>query len=156
MFSINSLRVEVKYCNEIGDLQVFLESPECKAITLVVPNFSSEYANIQNTSQQKIPLLEFLKIPLLKITTTLQIHHVDFPLKRRGKDRFHVVSTWNPRGVCRAYAYSIGKLVFPPLFDEVNNTMSQNLIQKSIEKDIAWAMAEGLPEKEKPMPLLGS
>ena len=84
--------------------------------------------------------------------TPREIH----PLKRRGKDRFHVVSTWNPRGVCRAYAYSIGKLVFPPLFDEVNNTMSQNLIQKSIEKDIAWAMAEGLPEKEKPMPLLGS
>ena len=72
---------------------------------------------------------------------------------------FPVEKTWKrpfPRGVCRAYAYSIGKLVFPPLFDEVNNTMSQNLIQKSIEKDIAWAMAEGLPEKEKPMPLLGS
>ena len=29
----------------------------------------------------------------------LQTHHVDSELKRRRKDRFHVVSTWNPRGV---------------------------------------------------------
>ena len=29
----------------------------------------------------------------------LQTHHVDFTLKRRGNSRFHVVSTWNPRGV---------------------------------------------------------
>ena len=30
----------------------------------------------------------------------LQTHHVDSTLKRRRKDRFHVVSTWNPpRGV---------------------------------------------------------
>ena len=31
--------------------------------------------------------------------STLQTHHVDSTLKRREKDRFHVVSTWNPRGV---------------------------------------------------------
>ena len=31
--------------------------------------------------------------------TSLQIHHVDSRLKRRGSDRFHVVSTWNPRDV---------------------------------------------------------
>ena len=132
MFSINPLRVEVKYCNKIGDFQVFLESSEYKAITLVVPNFSSEYAKLRNTSQQKIPLLEFLKIPLLKITTTLQIHHMDSTLKRHGNDRFNVESTWC---VCRTY--STGKLVFPPLFDEVNDSISQNLIQKSIEKDTA-------------------
>ena len=30
---------------------------------------------------------------------TLQTHHVDSTLKRRGNSRFHVVSTWNPRGV---------------------------------------------------------
>ena len=31
--------------------------------------------------------------------TVLQTHHVDSTLKRRGNDCFHVVSTWNPRGV---------------------------------------------------------
>ena len=30
---------------------------------------------------------------------TLQTHHVDSMLKRRGNDRFLIVSTWNPRGV---------------------------------------------------------
>ena len=33
------------------------------------------------------------------LTLNLQTHHVDSKLKRRGIDRFHVVSTWNPRGV---------------------------------------------------------
>ena len=28
-----------------------------------------------------------------------QTHHVDSTLKRRRNGRFHVVSTWNPRGV---------------------------------------------------------
>ena len=35
--------------------------------------------------------------------STLQTHHVDSTLKRRGNDRFHVVSTWNPRGVFVGY-----------------------------------------------------
>ena len=30
---------------------------------------------------------------------SLQTHHVDSTLKRRGNGRFRVVSTWNPRGV---------------------------------------------------------
>ena len=30
---------------------------------------------------------------------TLQTDHVDFTLKLRGNCRFHVVLTWNPRGV---------------------------------------------------------
>ena len=30
---------------------------------------------------------------------TLQIHHVDSTLKRRGNGHFYVVSSWNPRGV---------------------------------------------------------
>ena len=30
---------------------------------------------------------------------TLQTHHVDSTLKRRGNGRFHVISTWNPREV---------------------------------------------------------
>ena len=32
-------------------------------------------------------------------TSTLQTHHVDSTVKRRGNGRFHVTSTWNPRGV---------------------------------------------------------
>ena len=30
---------------------------------------------------------------------TQQTHHVNSTLKRRGNGRFHVFSTWNPRGV---------------------------------------------------------
>ena len=37
--------------------------------------------------------------PDLAGTWTLQTHHVYFTLKRRGNDRFHVVSTCNTRGV---------------------------------------------------------
>ena len=29
----------------------------------------------------------------------LQIHHVNYTLKRRGNGRFRVVSTWNTRGM---------------------------------------------------------
>ena len=29
----------------------------------------------------------------------LQIHHVNFMLKRRGNGRFHVVLTWNAHGM---------------------------------------------------------
>ena len=36
---------------------------------------------------------------IIHAVTTLQTHHVDSTLKRRGSDRFQVVSTWNPRGV---------------------------------------------------------
>ena len=36
---------------------------------------------------------------LLLDDISLQTHHVDSTLIRRGNDRFHVVSTWNPRGV---------------------------------------------------------
>ena len=34
---------------------------------------------------------------------TLQTNQVDSTLKRHGNDRFHVVSTWNPRGVFVGY-----------------------------------------------------
>ena len=36
---------------------------------------------------------------LMGLHASPQIHHVDSTLKRHGNDRFHVVSTWNPRGV---------------------------------------------------------
>ena len=37
------------------------------------------------------------------VSISLQTHHVDSTLKRPGNDRFHVVSTWNPRGVFVGY-----------------------------------------------------
>ena len=33
------------------------------------------------------------------LSICLQTHHVGSTLKRRGNDRFYIVSTWNPRGV---------------------------------------------------------
>ena len=33
------------------------------------------------------------------VLTTLQTHHVDSTLKRRGSHHLHVTSTWSPRGV---------------------------------------------------------
>ena len=36
-------------------LEIFVDSPEYQAVTSEVPNFSSEYAELQNTSQQEIP-----------------------------------------------------------------------------------------------------
>ena len=36
---------------------------------------------------------------LLLGEASLQTHHVYSTLERRGNDRFHVVSTWNPHGV---------------------------------------------------------
>ena len=33
------------------------------------------------------------------VKPTLQTHHVDSTMKQRGNDRFHIVSTWNPRVV---------------------------------------------------------
>ena len=38
---------------------------------------------------------------------TVQTHHLDSTLKRRGNGRFHIVSTWNPRGVFA------GEVLFP-------------------------------------------
>ena len=35
----------------------------------------------------------------LALGASLQTHHMDSTLNRRGNDRFHVVLTWNPCGV---------------------------------------------------------
>ena len=35
----------------------------------------------------------------IPVRITLQTLHAGSTLKRRGNGRFHVVSTWNPRGV---------------------------------------------------------
>ena len=46
-------------------------------------------------------LLRFLKVHITEYSrsVTLQTHHVNSTLKRRGNGRSHVISTWNPRGV---------------------------------------------------------
>ena len=41
--------------------------------------------------------------------TTLQTHYMDSKLKRRGNDRFHVLSTWNPRGVFVGYVCQLSR-----------------------------------------------
>ena len=52
--------------------------------------------------------------------------------------------------------YFIGKPVPPPLFDNFIDEKADNLLQQCIEKDIAWSLAGGLPDKENRMPLVGS
>ena len=42
-------------------------------------------------------------------STTLQTHYMDSTLKRRGNDRFHVLSTWNPRGVFVGYVCQLSR-----------------------------------------------
>ena len=51
---------------------------------------------------------------------TLQSHHVDSTLKRRGSDPFHVVLTWNPRGVFigKAGSRRMGLRFFPMNFHD--------------------------------------
>ena len=46
---------------------------------------------------------------------SLQTHHVESTFKRRGNGRFHVASTWNPRGVfvaIIAFSFRIEKIQF--------------------------------------------
>ena len=50
--------------------------------------------------------------------TTLQTHHVCSTLKRRRNDRFHVVSTWNTRGMIVG---NIQELVIEMCSDLFNN-----------------------------------
>ena len=40
-----------------------------------------------------------IDLGLIFVNSTLQSHHMDSTSKRRGNGRFHVVSTWNPRGM---------------------------------------------------------
>ena len=54
--------VGVKYCNENWKLQIFLEFPEYQVVTSEVLTFSSEYAELQNTSQQEIAQYSVTKL----------------------------------------------------------------------------------------------
>ena len=49
--------------------------------------------------------------------SSLQTHHVDSTLKRRGNDRFRVVSTWNPRGVFVGFRIIFSYSVLHSLLD---------------------------------------
>ena len=64
-------------------LEIFVGSPEYQAVTSEVPNFSSEYAVLQNISQQEIPLysIEILVSPPLfdQVNDTIL---QNFPQKR--------------------------------------------------------------------------
>ena len=48
-------------------------------------------------------LFPSLKEHCLTFTFSLQAHHMDSTLKRRGNGCFHVVSMWNPRGMFVGY-----------------------------------------------------
>ena len=61
---------------------------------------------VKNSSFEMLVVFSSIFVADTKITfvynfvaPSLQTHHMDSTLKRRGNDRFHVVSTWNPRGV---------------------------------------------------------
>ena len=43
---------------------------------------------------------------------SLQVQHVYSTLKRRGNDRFHVVSRWNPRDVFVGFFFIPGFVVY--------------------------------------------
>ena len=59
---------------------------------------------------------------LMVCSLTLQTYHVDFTLKRCGNGRFHVVSTWNPRGVFvgkDSEASLLSKVIYSDIWDKV-------------------------------------
>ena len=47
----------------------------------------------------------------LYLFNILQTHHADYTLKRRGNGRFHVVSTWNTRGVFAVFDWILDMLL---------------------------------------------
>ena len=70
--------------------------------------------------------------------------------------KYQAVTSEVPNFLQEILRYFIEILVSAPLFDEVNDTILQNLHQKRTENDTAWAIAEGFSDKEERMPLLGS
>ena len=64
-------------------LEIFVESPECQTVTSEVPNFSSKYAELQNTGQQEIPpyFIEILISPPL--FDEVNGHHITKPHSKK-------------------------------------------------------------------------
>ena len=78
----------------------------CSVCLVSIYSFSpTKFLNIVLVSRiQKIQVLmnnEKRSKDMPKYRGSLQTHHVDSTLKRRGNGRFHVVSTWNTCCVCR-------------------------------------------------------
>ena len=57
--------------------------------------FASLFRETEPSDMKKVSHKANIKLAF----TSLQTHQVDSTLKRRGNGRFHVVSTWNLRGV---------------------------------------------------------
>ena len=75
-------------------LEIFVGSPEYQAVTSEVPNFSSEYAVLQNASQQEIPpySIEILVSPPL-------FDHVnDTILQNFPQKRIETNTAWTTAG----------------------------------------------------------
>ena len=48
----------------------------------------------------------------MKLANVLQTHHVYSTLKRRGNDRFNIVSTWNTQGVFVGWNITVSVISF--------------------------------------------
>ena len=57
--------------------------------------FASLFRETEPSDMKKVSHKANIKLAF----TSIQTHQADSTLKRRGNGRFHVVSTWNPRGV---------------------------------------------------------
>ena len=85
-----SLLTEIQY------LQI--EPSEKGHVTMKVWCLKCSICRDSSDEQNAFDGLEINYLLVYKLWT-LQTHHVDSTLKRRGNDRFHVISTRNPRGV---------------------------------------------------------
>ena len=74
-------------CTYLQYLQFHLSS--------VVAKMSDETGGINKSQRSFVESVDFIFYNY----TTLKTYHLCFTLKQRGNGRFHVVSTWNNRGV---------------------------------------------------------
>ena len=72
------------------------EKAESNRVKVLCP---SSACTTMNEVRIELYLDKYLSLTGLPPTSSLQTHYVYSTLKRSGNGRFHVVSTWNPRGV---------------------------------------------------------
>ena len=75
-------------------------------------------------------LILFTKCSKESIAITLQTHHVCFTLKWRRNDAFHIVSTWNTRGVFLGKKLITVNLV--AYFNQMDDTITFNFVSQKI------------------------